>query len=244
MNERLDLIDRQVVLLIDEIDLANEDASEFDDSEIEERRQINRVLQQLRGLIQVRNDRGAPHLSFICAGVAASIFTQAVRFDRENQLFGFASARTLGSMPPSEMREMVRTLGKRSGVQFRHPDLFDMLYREYGGHPHLTRQACAVVAESLSSDAAHAVPYSVTHSDLNQAFLQVGEGSPAFAAWQTLESFARWYPGEGALVRDLSNGKLVQLDPTSASHAVGFGLCDKEGTLKMRALARLGVTVR
>ncbi|MBK8332673.1 MAG: ATP-binding protein [Acidimicrobiaceae bacterium] len=86
--EVLDLIDHQVVIIIDEIDLANEDAAEFDESEIKQRQDLNRVLQQLRGIIQIRNDRSNHRLSFLVAGVAMSVFTQAIRFGRENQLFG------------------------------------------------------------------------------------------------------------------------------------------------------------
>ena len=114
----LDQIDADVVILLDETDLANEEAVDFDDVERPERQAMNLVLQQLRGLIQIRNERGKRKLSFLAAGVAASLFTNSIRFGRDNQLFGFASARALGPMSQSEMRQMVRVLGKRSGLRF------------------------------------------------------------------------------------------------------------------------------
>lgn len=238
MDSLLDLLDSDVVVLIDEIDLANEDAAEYDESEIDQRRSLNRVLQQLRGLIQIRNDRGKFHLSFLAAGVAASIFTRAVRFDRDNQLFGFASARPLKPMNRDEMREMVRKLGKRSGLKFNHHSLFDMLFAEYGGHPHLTRQACSVVAEARLSRPLSEVPYSVTASDLDSAFARAGEGSPADAAWQILRSFDRWYPEEADIVRRIAGGEHLTVDRSSITHAIGFGLCDEAGGLRMNALVR------
>lgn len=149
MDALLDEIDTDVVVLLDETDLANEESLDFDAVDLDERQAMNRVLQQLRGVIQIRNEPGKRKLSFLAAGVAASIFTSSVRFGRDNQLFGFASARPLGPMSRDEMREMVRVLGKRSGLRFDDHRLFDSLFAEYGGHPHLTRQACARVATDV-----------------------------------------------------------------------------------------------
>lgn len=238
IDEVLNLIDNQVVILIDEIDLVNEDAAEYEESVIEDRRNLNRVMQQLRGIIQIRNDRSGRPLSFLVAGVAMSIFTQAVRFGRENQLFGFASARALKPMARDEMRQMVRTLGKRSGLKFNDFRLFDMLFSEYGGHPHLTRRACSVVADAVRTGAKEVVPYSVTVEDLESAFAAGGERSPAFLATQTLRAFARWYPDEARAIDDLLSGSMQNVDPELVRHAIDFGLCSERGTISLGALNR------
>jgi len=234
----LDQVDRNVVFVLDETDLANEDAEEFDDLEVDDRRSMNLVLQQLRGLIQIRNKRGKTSLSFLSAGVAASVYTKAIRFGRDNQLFGFASARMLGAMSRDEMREMVRGLGKRSGLKFDDYRLFNRLFDEYGGHPHLTRQACSRVAEYVHSRQDAEVPYQVKVEDLENAFRDMGENSPAQAAWQTLQSFNRWYPEEGRIVRELAAGRVPLAELAEITHAVGFGLCNPDGTLRMAALRR------
>lgn len=234
----LDLLDEDLVVILDETDLANEDLAEFDDVELDERRLINRVLQQLRGLIQIRNDRGKRRLSFLSAGVAASIYTNAIRFGRDNQLFGFASARPLGPMSRDEMRQMVRSLGKRSGLKFDSYELFNVLYEEYGGHPHLTRQACSLIAEHAHKDETAEVPYRVQIADVRRAVDFMGEGSPAHAAWQTFQSFQRWYPGEAAIVHEVARTRMPQRDVSLITHAIGFGLCTGEGSLRMGALRR------
>lgn len=234
----LELIGVDIVVLLDETDLANEDAAEFEESEISERRSMNRVLQQLRGLIQIRNDRGQSRFSFVSAGVAASIYTSAIRFGRDNQLFGFASARFLGPMSRDEMRAMVRSLGKRSGLKFDGHDLFNLLFNEYGGHPHLTRQACSRVAEAVQARVRPEVPYRVLAEDLQAAFSFMGEGSPAHAAWQTFQSFQRWYPEEAALVLDIVRSGTPPSDVAAITHAVGFGICTDTGSLRMGALRR------
>jgi hypothetical protein len=240
MDEILDLIDEQVVIIIDEIDLANEDAAEFEDSEIRQRQELNRVLQQLRGIIQIRNDRSKHRLSFLVAGVAMSVFTKAVRFGRENQLFGFASARPLKPMTREEMREMVRTLGKRSGLKFNDYRLFDMLFAEYGGHPHLTRRACSAIAEAVHAAGTSVVPYPVTVADLQRSFEASGENSPSAIAYQTFRAFARWYPEEGELVDQLIDRGQSSDDLNALSHAIDFGLCSANGSLRVGALARRG----
>lgn len=238
MDEALDVIDEQVVIIIDEIDLANEDAAEFEDSEIKQRQELNRVLQQLRGIIQIRNDRSKHKLSFLVAGVAMSVFTQAIRFGRENQLFGFASARPLRPMTRDEMRDMVRTLGKRSGLKFNDYRLFDRLFAEYGGHPHLTRRACSAIADSIHESETEVVPYPVTVADLEQAFSTSGENSPTAIAYQTLRAFARWYPDEGQVIDEIITTGRAWPDPKVLTHAIDFGLCAADGSLRIGALAR------
>ncbi len=237
MEALLDQIDTDIVILLDETDLANEEAIDFDERDREERQAMNRVLQQLRGVIQTRNEQGKKKLSFLAAGVAASIFTTSVRFGRDNQLFGFASARPLGPMSPDEMRQMVRVLGKRSGLRFDGHQLFSSLFAEYGGHPHLTRQACARVAENVQHRETSAVPYHVTLEDLAFVYTSRADGSPARSAWETFLSFERWYPEESELVSELVHDGTVP-DTASIPHAVDFGICDVQGHLRLEALKR------
>ncbi|MCY3850672.1 MAG: hypothetical protein OXF75_07730 [Acidimicrobiaceae bacterium] len=237
MDALLKQIDSDVVVLLDETDLANEEAVDSDSSERTERQEMNRVLQQLRGVIQIRNKRSETRLSFLAAGVAASILTTSIRFGRDNQLFGFASARPLGPMNRDEMRQMVRVLGKRSGLRFDGYELFESLFAEYGGHPHLTRQACARVAEDVHDRQPDEVPYHVTLQDLEHVYASAADGSPAQSAWETFVSFERWYPDESEqIIQLIRHGEAPTLD--LIPHAVGFGICDAQGQLRLGALKR------
>lgn len=237
MDALLDQVDSDVVILLDETDLANEESLDFDEVDRDDRQAMNRVLQQLRGVIQIRNERGKKRLLLLAAGVAASIFTNSLRFGRDNQLFGFASARPLGPMSRDEMQQMVRVLGKRSGLRFDGHLLFDSLFAEYGGHPHLTRQACARVAEDVHRRQVEQVPYHVTLNDLQVVYESAAESSPARSAWETFLSFQRWYPEESERVAQLiQDGKAT--DAEEIPHAVDFGICDAQGQLRLGALSR------
>ena len=237
MDALLDQIDADVVVLLDETDLANEEALGFDEDDRDERQAMNRVLQQLRGVIQIRNERDNRRLLLLAAGVAASVFTSSIRFGRDNQLFGFASARPLGPMNRDEMRQMVRVLGKRSGLRFDSHLLFGSLFAEYGGHPHLTRQACARVAEDVHRRKTDEVPYHVTLRDLESVYESAAENSPARSAWETYLSFGRWYPAESEQVAELiRNGKSP--DTKLIPHAIDFGICDAHGQLRLGALRK------
>ncbi|MYH00080.1 MAG: hypothetical protein F4144_11455 [Acidimicrobiaceae bacterium] len=265
INWLLDKIDRDVVIVLDEIDLANELSPDNDDesrvssnqdlprvphqvsptgssvsvnprSSMDARSDMNWVLQQLRGIIQIRGERGKRSLSILAAGVAATVFTRSERFSRDNQLYGFAKARFLGPMSHNEMTHMVRVLGKRSGLRLEDEALFDSLYEEYGGHPHLTRQACARVADQVDRQVAE-VPYQVSLEDLQRVYESTAEGSPSDAVQQTFRSFARWYPSEARRVRHtITSG--VAARPGEIPHAIDLGICHPDGRIRQRALLR------
>lgn len=230
-------IDTDMVIALDETDHANEETVQHDESSTADRRQMNLVIQHLRGLIQRRADRSDRKLSLLAAGTAASIFEQSIRFGRDNQLFGFASSRPLGSMPRDEMREMVRVLGKRSGLRFDDHRVFDSLLEEYGGHPHLTRQACARVVEKVQADPKADVPHHVSMEDLESVYRSTAENSPAHATRQTFRAFEYWYPDEADVIMEaVKDSKPAR--PDSITHAVDFGICDSSGNLRQRALRR------
>lgn len=237
LNQLLDVLDRETVFVIDETDRANEESGDIDAGDYDERKSVNRALQQLRGLIQLRAERGRKRACVFSAGVAASVYSSSVRFGHENQLFGFVTPRPLGPMPYDEMRSMVRTLGKRSGLAFSDVSVVDALYDEYGGHPHLTRRACAEVAHYCHRLPDVQVPHQVRLIDLDAAFTSGSESSPSVAAWENFRSFERWYPEEAAVVADVLTTRR-SATPTTAPHAIDFGLLNEDGSLRLRALLR------
>ena len=236
MDWLLDEIDRELIIMLDETDLATERAldSQLDDPTT--RREMNFVLQQVRGLIQVRTERDKKNLCLVLAGVSAAVVSKAICFGRENQLFSFASPRMLAPMSHDEMTQMVEVLGRRSGLRFDDPTLFDSLYHEYGGHPHLTRQACGRVADGRDRESA-SVPYLVTLDDLEAVYASTAEGSPSYAAQQTFESFEHWYPSEARHVRDMIASEIAA-PRDKISHAIGYGICHPDGQIRQRTLLR------
>jgi hypothetical protein len=237
----LDVINHDFVLAIDEVDLANDQATiegdfQFAADNRAERRALLRVLRELRGASQLRQSRDESRLILLIAGVAASITTAATRFAQENQLFQFFTPHLLGPMTEDEVHTMVTTLGKRSGLKFDLPDVESALYAEYGGHPHLTRRACSLSAERRSSLTNPPVPYRVRSQDLVEVFSDEGERSPRRAAAQMLESFGIWYPEEYLAIRTTLDHPVDEIDRTLVSHAIDFGICDAGGHVRMNAL--------
>ena len=241
MDRLFCLLNTNLVLIIDETDLANEETNEVEDERYKDREKIHYILQHLRGLIQIQNERGMARLSFISAGVASSIFSKSIRFNRDNQLFGFASIRMLKPMNQDEMREMVRVLGKRSGLKFESRVIFDCLLKEYGGHPHLTRMACSHIAEMRTHSQKSEVPYHVTIEDLNQAINELRDGSASHTAWQTLQSFLCWYPEESDSLLEVIHNENIIADVKRVPHAIDFGLLSSNGSLQMHALRRYAI---
>ena len=241
LDSLLDQIDADTVLMIDEIDFANERVLDREagdvDTDYSTRKEMFQVLRTLRGLIQKRQDRGRHRLSLLVAGLSSSIFSLATRFGLENQFFGFGSIQILGPMDRNEMKEMVSILGKRSGVRFDDESLLDELYDEYGGLPYLTRQACATMVVNINQKPNREVPYRVNSEDLHSVFSSMAAASPSEAAAQTLESFSRWYPSEAQEIREsIRWDKLI--DPSRIPQAIGLGLCDETGKARIKALLR------
>lgn len=224
-------------LVVDEIDLANEDYRGPISTTREGRFALFQVMRELRGLVQLRRARNRSSFTIAVAGVASSISTAIERFEEENQLFQFFSIRPLRPFNRTDLRDMVRTLGKRSGLHFKQESLFDLLLKEYGGHPHLTRQACSLVAESERRRSSSIVPFSVSEEDLRAVFSNPSASGPLHASRQTLLGFGKWYPDEYAHIEEaLSLGR--RANPAIIPYAIDFGVFNADGTLRINALSR------
>ena len=241
LHALLDQMDADTVFIIDETDFANEEVLDREAEDVEAnyvtRRDMFAVLRTLRGLIQLREEKGRRPVSLLAAGISASIFSSSDRFHTENQFFGFASVKFLGPMERDEMGEMVNVLGKRSGVRFDAESLVEELYEEYGGLPHLTRQACASVVDRTNRIPNREVPYYVTRDELHAIFSMLAEGSPSQAAEETFKSFCRCYPSEGReILESISQNRY--LDPGRIPQAISLGLYDEDGQMRIGALSQ------
>lgn len=199
--------------------------------------QFHEVLRSLRGLIQVVNKASPGRLTLLVAGVSADLATSATQFGQENQLFKFFTVVPLAGMERAEMRAMVRTLGKRSGLKF-HESCYQWLFQSYGGHPHLTRTACSIIAEEKNRLPGAEIPYRVSESDLELINTSRSQESPYVEVAGVFESFGIAYPEEHRTLLELLSGRtlsgaLRQRLPFS----IDFGFIEPDGSLRVGALS-------
>lgn len=226
---------RNVIFVIDEIDSALPSRI-LSRAEADEEVGLLRALSQLRAFIQKRQSRGQIPPVILSAGVDPSLFERASVRGITNPLFQFSALKFIEPMDRDELQDMVRTLGKRTGLKFRSHEVIDELMEEYGGHPLLTRQACSYVHRHRPGGV---VPYHVQKSDVQNAFAAKGPGSPLEHARAIPESFAEWFPQESTLLSERwSNRHFEPMGTSGLEHAISYGLLHDDGSVRMRALTR------
>ncbi|HEY2042656.1 MAG TPA: hypothetical protein VGH11_08270 [Jatrophihabitans sp.] len=223
-----------IVIMIDEIDTslpgrtlgANEEEDELG---------LLRALAQLRAFIQRRDMQGKSRPVLLCAGVDPGLFERPKIRRLANPLYQFASIQFIKPMDRDELQEMVRTLGKRTGMRFREHELIDRLLSEYGGHPLLTRQACSFVHRRRPRAV---VPYQVTLDDIDRATTATGPGTPLDHALDVPASFEEWYPEESALLDSRLESGAPAIGSQGLDHAVAYGILNDDGSARINALLR------
>lgn len=234
----LDIIGANCVLILDEIDQAVPASFDRDGG-------LLAVLTQLRGLVQSRQATGQSSLTLLTAGVDPALFEKSAWDGRANPLYQFSSVRYLAPLTRDEMPTMVRTLGRRSGLEFDAYTLMDLLFGEYGGHPLLTRQACSYVHLHRGADT---LPYRVSEEEVRVAIAVRGPGTPRQHLIDIVGDFTQWFPNEAELMRLLLSSaaedrELAELtladNPDALVHAVAYGLLTTERRPRMNGLLAL-----
>jgi hypothetical protein len=224
-----------IVLVIDEVDTAIP-ARSLSRAEPEEEVGLLRALGQLRAFIQRRQSREQQSFVILCAGVDPALFERPKVRGIANPLYQFATVRFLSPLNRQDLADMVRTLGKRTGLRFQSHVLIDELLAEYGGHPLLTRQACSFIHRHRP---AGVVPYQVEVTDLEQAMTATGPGTPYAHALDVPDAFAEWFPDEAAaLAKRLEGSLTADGGSRELEHAVAYGILNEDGSVRMRALLR------
>lgn len=224
-----------VLIIIDEIDIILPGRLVAAGGDDADRSLLVAAFSQLRSIAQQRQAEARSYPVVLSAGVDPHIFEAPTTGGADNPLYQFSRVSFLEPLDREALAQMVRTLGKRTGMRFRDHRLIDELRDEYGGHPLLTRQACSWLHEHRPRGE---VPYVATVEALHEAFSASGTGTASRHAHDTLEAFSSWYPDEAMLVYRLIAGEDVAT--TSMRHAVDYGLVDSEGRIRIRALTRSG----
>ncbi|MFI9322286.1 hypothetical protein ACIGXI_21195 [Kitasatospora aureofaciens] len=244
LNLLLDSIPDRLELFIDEIDQAWAGRSNL---ESEEAIAVLRCLTQLRGLIQSREAEGKHGIAMVCAGVDPAIFESPLIDGRDNMLYKFARLSFLSPMSRDEMAEMVRSLGRRMGLRYSDHRTIDFLFREFGGHPLLTRKACSTAARSRPENE---IPWHVPVSALEGALAKTGPNSPRSQVKDVLDSFTEWFGDEAAMLPLLWSDdqheradaqEWVRSEPDMASHLVSYGITDEDWNPRIHAMRSLVV---
>lgn len=222
-----------VLIVIDEIDIVLPGRLVAAGGSDTDRSLLLAAFSQLRSIAQQRQSEGRSYPVVLSAGVDPHIFESPRTGRAANPLYQFSRIAFLEPLDREALAQMVRVLGKRTGMRFRDHRLIDELRDEYGGHPLLTRQACSFLHHHRPS---REVPYNVTLEALNDAFAAGATGSPLRHAHDTLDDFSEWYPDEARCIERLVAGQPV--DVSTVRHAVDYGIVDASGAVRIRALTR------
>jgi AAA ATPase domain len=97
-------------------------------------------LDFLRGLVQ----QHPRTFNFLVAGLRREPAAKSRYGSRQNPLFGFLVEDYLAGLDRTDMRELVRKVGRRLGLRFDHRAV-EVLWTETGGHPYLVREYGGII---------------------------------------------------------------------------------------------------
>ncbi|MFF4587956.1 hypothetical protein [Streptomyces sp. NPDC001388] len=244
LNAMLDALPDRLELFVDEIDQAWPSRSNLGE---EQANAVLLCLNQLRGVVQSREADGKHGVAIVCAGVDPAIFEKPLLGKRDNMLYKFARLSFLSPMKRDEMREMVRSLGKRMALRYSDHRTIDFLYQEFGGHPLLTRKACSVAARKRPPDE---IPWHVPLSALEEAAQTRGHNTPQSEVQDVLDSFTEWFGDEAAMLPLLWSEdqaereearEWVRNEPDMAAHLMSYGITDDDWAPRIHAMRALVV---
>lgn len=215
----------QIVLLLDEIEfitpgIANHLGKHWDSDHLPLWQTIRSASQETKGF-----------LTFCVAGVNPSSVEQS-HFDQvPNPIFQLAVAFYLDPLTRPNMREMVRSIAKYSGVALDE-DCFDLLHADYGGHPYLIRLACSEVLRSLGE-----LPVDkkarVSKANFDKVRDKIGVRL-AQPIKDIMLSLVWWYPEEYELLCLLADGdadfvrEFLDAEPERALRFARYGLLEAD----------------
>ena len=179
--------------------------------------------QTVRGVSQETEGK----LTFIVAGVNPAAVSEPLMGSQVNPIFQLVRPFYLEPLEQTQLRTMIRAIGKYSGTAVDE-DVYPELHRRFGGHPFLVRLACGVVWERLDTQNPENRP-----TLTRQAFDDYATDIRARLEEpirDILLSLALWYPNEYELLCLLAQGdtdfvlEYVALEPTRLLQFGEFGL--------------------
>lgn len=154
--------------------------------------------------IRATHQETKSQLTFVVAGVNPTCVEQSHFGQIVNPIFQLAKPHYLEPLSVDSVREMVRSIGRYSGLNIE-PRACAYLHEAYGGHPYLIRVACSEVLRK--SDTSN--PHRITVVD-EKAFHDITPLIRARLAGpirDILLSLVWWYPEEYELLQLLAEGE-------------------------------------
>ena len=172
------------------------------------------------------------NLAVFVGGVNPTIVEKDLIGSTQNPLFGIVPHQYLGGLHPDEIRRMLRTLGRPMGIRFS-TGAVNYIYKQYGGHPLLTRIACSIIYQTLRSSN-EAFPYTVDETWLRHSE-EYREAELGFYCGHVVSELHLFYPDEYELMAEIAKGNLADMfglaiDPTFTTHLNNYGLLKRDRT--------------
>jgi len=142
-------------------------------------------------------------LIFIVAGVNPTCVEVSHFNGIQNPIFQLTSPHYLLPFTSSQIREMVRTIGRYTGIKFDE-DVYQYLQENYGGHPFLIRIACSEVWKSI--DRTSPEHLSIAGKNIFKRLNHEIRARLAHPIKDILLSLVWWYPEEYDLLRIIASG--------------------------------------
>lgn len=172
-------------------------------------------------------------LVFIVAGVNPLCVQEPQFSDVPNPIFQLAVANFLAPFRRQDVRDMVRFIGRYSGLRFEE-DTYDYLREKYGGHPFLIRIACSEVWREMTvNDPQQQAEVTIADFKSREIGIRARLTQPIR---DILLSLVWWYPDDYAVLQILAEGdtdfvdQYVQEYPNSIVQFQHYGILKSSGT--------------
>lgn len=142
------------------------------------------------------------NLVFIICGVNASSVEKDMLGTIQNPLFGIVQSEYLRGFSLDETKSMVKTIGKRMGLKFEY-DAIEYLYKQYGGHPMLTRKACSGINRILTEQR----PINISQQKIAELLDEINTDLMYYFK-HVVSEIRMFYPDEYELFEMLASGQV------------------------------------
>ena len=164
--------------------------------------------------------------SVIVAGVNPAVVETDLIRGVQNPLFGIFPHQYLTGLTGDELRQMVRTLGKRVGLRFEFAAT-EYLHLRYGGHPLLTRIACSLTHRAIN-EARTPRPLDITTRFLTERE-DARDADLVFYCRHVVSELQLFYPDEYEVLEKLATGQVADFieftrAPEFSGHLRNYGL--------------------
>lgn len=169
------------------------------------------------------------NFSFIIVGVNPSVIETDRVNGVQNPLFGIVPHKYLTGFDEDEVRVMLKTLGKRMGIQFT-SDAIKSIYHWYGGHPLLTRLCCSWLNTVLGKE--QRKPINITAADFENRKGNCDD-ELVFYCEHVVSELREFYEFEYYVLELLSSGQLLDLREAgdeNIKHLVDYGIIGRNNS--------------